>query len=250
MLIKKTQVNAPPAKQAQSKPSGDKGKANASGEAGFWQDANHLHDDDPSDDALPEWTKETLAMGLVNERRQEDRRGEFRRADDQALISRAEQKAENILQKAQQDGFQQGLDQAESHLLQLQEQLKEVLSGKDEALKGISNDIAVLAVEIAERILKTEISCDETLVNQLVRDVIHKAGKQHKRIVVKVHPQDVKTVRADFETHPIPYYQGEFGVEDDEQISPGSCVVETSSGMIDASFETQLSVLRKLFGMS
>ena len=105
-----------------------------------------------------------------------------------------------------------------------------------------------MAVEVAARVIKTEVSCDETLVLSLVRDTIQKAGRNSKSILIKLNPEDAPTVKKMLKDDPIPNLQAEVMVMDDPNVDQGSCVLETNSGLIDASFSTQLGILRQLLG--
>jgi flagellar assembly protein FliH len=124
------------------------------------------------------------------------------------------------------------------------------MNAREEALLSITDEIASLAVEVAARIIKTEVSCDETLVMSLVRDTIQKAGRSAKTILIKLNPEDTNAVKRLLKEDPIPNLSAELIVMDDPTVDQGSCIIETNSGLIDASFSTQMGILRQLFGVS
>ena len=140
------------------------------------------------------------------------------------------------------------MQKAEEHIGELRETIHGLLNAREEGLTSIADDIAPLAVEVAERIIKTEVACDPTLIMNLVHDTIIKAGRNNKTILVKVNPEDVSVVKSELKENPIPNLQAELIVMEEPTIEQGSCIVETNSGLVDASFSTQLEVLRKLFG--
>lgn len=205
----------------------------------------------------PGWTSENLEAGLIEDRRRpeqpelpnvRDRRGNFRRVEDKLLISKAHEEANAIREDAYEKGFQEGLERSEQVIAELRETIDQLAHAREEALLNAAEDIGALAVEIAERILKTEVSCDPSLINALVKDTIQKAGRNTKSILVKVHPDDLQTVKQFFKEDPVPELRSELIVMEDRMVDVGSCIVETDSGLVDASFATQLEILRQLFG--
>lgn len=198
------------------------------------------------------YTEETIAAGLVPERRSmernQDRRRGYRRIEDKHLISKAYEEANAIRENAQEEGFREGLAQARGTVAELQDAIARLLNAREEALLSVTQDIAGLALEVATRIIKTEVSCDESLVMALVRDTIQKAGRSNKTILIKLNPEDTALVKRSLKEDPIPNLNAELIVMDDPTVDVGSCVIETNSGLIDASFSTQLGILKQLFG--
>lgn len=201
---------------------------------------------------IVEWNEETVEAGLAPERRSEetrsDRRRGYRRIEDRNLISKAYEEATAIRENAQAEGFQEGLAQAQAAIDELRDHIGQLMNGREEALLSVANDIGALAVEVAARIIKTEVSCDETLVMGLVRDTIQKAGRNSKSILLKLNPDDTAAVKRIIKDDPLPNANAELIIMDDATVDAGSCIVETNSGLVDASFSTQLGILRQLFG--
>jgi flagellar biosynthesis/type III secretory pathway protein FliH len=121
--------------------------------------------------------------------------------------------------------------------------------GRDEALLSVVDDIGAMAIEVAKKIIKTEVSCDETLVLGLVKDSIQKVGRSAKTITIRVHPEEVLIVRNHLAKNPPVQVNAEIITLDDMNVEPGSCIIETNSGLIDASFKTQFEVLQGIFGI-
>ncbi len=205
----------------------------------------------PEPETLP-YNEDTVAAGLVPDRRGNDRRNDrrrgYRRIEDKNLISKAYEEANAIRENAQQEGFQEGLMQAESTIAELRNAIEHIMALREDALLSVTSEIASIAVEVAARIIKTEVSCDESLVMSLVRDTIQKAGRGNKTIIIKLNPEDTALVKRTLKDDPIPNLHAELIVMDDPTVDAGSCIIETNSGLIDASFSTQLGILRQLFG--
>jgi len=182
------------------------------------------------------------------ERRRGDRRRGYRRIDDRNLISRAHEEANAIKERASREGFEYGLTQAKDELKKLGYAIAEFLDAKENALQSSSNDIAFLAIKVAERIIKTEISCNETIVLSIVSDVLKEIGKDETNIIIKTNPSDTELVKDKLPNiFPYGHANAKIVVIDDENVEWGSCVVETNNGMIDARFSTQLKILSKAF---
>lgn len=198
-------------------------------------------------DAFPmDLSPDDFEAGKVPDRRRNDRRQGYRRVEDQELITRAHEEANAIREAAQQEGFTAGLEQAQHVIDELQTTMQSLLNVRETALVSAADDLGQMAIEIAERIIKTEVSCDESLVMSVVRNTIAKVGQDQKSILIKVNPLDVKLVKEQMKTDSPFSDSVEILVTEEDTIDPGSCVVETRAGQIDASFSTQLELLKRL----
>jgi flagellar assembly protein FliH len=193
-----------------------------------------------------DWSPEALESGQQADRRNTDRRRGYRRIEDQHLVSRAQEEADQIREAARQEGFDAGVADAAEAMQALQDSFDQLLLGRESGLAMMADELSRLAVEIAERILKTEVSCDDTLVQRLVEETVQKAGRDTRSILIKVHPDEAEGVKAWTKTLRV---DADVSVKAEDQLPLGSCVVETDSGLIDASFSTQLSILRRLLGL-
>lgn len=189
---------------------------------------------------------EDFETGKLTDRRRNDRRQGFRRIEDQELISRAHEEANAIRENAAKEGFEEGLNQAESLVQELRDTILSLLSAREDAILTAADDIAGMAVEIAERIIKTEVSCDESLVMSIVRNTVAKVGRDQKSILIKVNPVDVKLVKDAMRTDSQLSSAVEVLVVEDDTVDQGSCMVETQAGLIDARFSTQLELLKRM----
>lgn len=164
------------------------------------------------------------------------------------LVANAQQEAQQIRQEAAQAGYEEGLRQAEPLMHQLHEAIEALYTAKAKALAAASYDIAPIVMDVVSHILKTEAACDETLVLHMIKATIQTLDKDKKRFIIKVNPQEVEFVQAQFEQRPpVKGTDVDWYVEPDENVDLGSCMIETEAGMVDARFSTQLGVLSKLF---
>lgn len=196
------------------------------------------------------WSKTTLEQGLAPERREptDERRRGFRRTEDQALIATAYDEADRIKEHAYNEGLSKGLGSVNTEVARLRQQFDELLVSRHEALSSLTDDLAPLAVEIAERLIKAELTHKGDLVLTIVKDTLLKLDRKTKTVLIKVNPHDLALVKRHLAEHPPHHLQAELIVIDDTHVGVGGCVVETDSGMIDASFETRIEILKELFG--
>lgn len=178
------------------------------------------------------------------ERRRGDRRRGFRRIDDRNLISRAREEAQNIKEAAAKEGYQDGLSQARADLEDVKNAITSFLSAKQEVFEYIAPDIMEISVEIAQKIIKKELQQDPSIILDNIMEILKGLSKEETKITLRVNPVQVSLLKAE-----IPDVMNNIGLEakvlivPDETIMEGGCMVTTTNGVIDATIETQLSVI-------
>jgi flagellar biosynthesis/type III secretory pathway protein FliH len=105
------------------------------------------------------------------------------------------------------------------------------------------------AVAVAERIVKREITLDESVVMRQMREAIRRiVGVE--AITVRVHPEDEALVRS----HRSAMLSSsdsvrEIVIEGDETVERGGCILESATGNVDARIGSQLRQIETaLFG--
>lgn len=182
------------------------------------------------------------------ERRRGDRRRGYRRIDDRNLISRAHEEANAIKERSAKEGFDYGLMQAKEEINKLGITIAELLNAKERAMQESQSDIAYLAIKIAERIIKAEVSSNDSIVLSIVSDALKQISKDETNIIIKTNPADSQLVREKIpKLFPYAGTNAKIIVIDDEEVEWGSCIVETKSGLVDARFSTQLQILKLAF---
>ena len=178
------------------------------------------------------------------ERRKGDRRRGFRRVDDRNLISRAREEADAIRESAVKEGYQAGMEQASEELQQIRETFAAFMNAKQEVYEQIAPDILEISIDIAQKIIKKEVSEDpQVLVNNIV-DGLKSLSKDENKIALRVNPVQVDVVKQQVpEILTIAGLDARVSVLADEEVSEGGCLVTTSNGVVDATVETQLSVI-------
>ena len=182
------------------------------------------------------------------ERRRGDRRRGYRRIDDRNLISRAQEEAGTIKDIAAKEGYNAGLEQAKDDIQQLKNAMADFLKAKQEVFEYIAPDILEISVEIAKKIVKHEIEQDPQIILTKILDVLKTISKDEIRIGIKVNPAEIAIAKAN-----IPEISSSIGLDAkinviaDETIDIGSCIVQTSNGIVDATVETQLEIIKEAF---
>ena len=198
--------------------------------------------EDPDDIDL--FSLDNIDFSQRQERRRGDRRRGFRRVDDRNLISRAREEADTIREAASKEGYQAGLEQAKADIELLKETLGNFMNAPQEVYEQIAPDILEISVEIAQKIIKKEVSEDpQVLVNTIV-EVMKGLSKEETKVVLRVNPTQVDIIKQS-----VPDILNLAGMDtkvvvlSDENISEGGCMVTTTNGVVDATIETQLSVI-------
>lgn len=180
------------------------------------------------------------------ERRRGDRRRGYRRIDDRNLISRAQEEANAIKESAAKEGFEYGINLSKEELKKLNAAITEFLQAKEKIMEQSAPDIAFLAIKAAEKVIKKQLEIDDSIVLNVVSEVLKTLGKGETNIIIKTNPADTQLVE---ENIPNLYPYGDSNTKitiiKDNEVDWGSCIVETKSGMIDARFSTQLQILQK-----
>ena len=180
------------------------------------------------------------------ERRRGSRRRGYRRIDDRNLVSRAQEESENIKKSAFEEGYRLGLEKASEDLDVFRKELSNFMNAKQDVFEYIAPDILEISVDIAKKIIKKEVESDpQVLINTIV-DVLRTVSKNEAKINIRVHPQSVQIIK---DTIPNIIYQ--FGIDSkinvisDPSITEGGCVFQTSNGIVDASIDTQMEIIKK-----
>ena len=147
---------------------------------------------------------------------------------------------EVIKEQAEQEGFKQGFEKWLEKVKELEERIEKV---KDE----LEEVITPLALTAAKKIVGREIELDKEIIVDIVKSHL-RAVKQSKRIVVVVSREDF--ARLDQRKNELKENFEElesFSVRPRDDLSKGSCIIETESGIINATIENQWALIEKVF---
>ncbi len=189
---------------------------------------------------------ENIDFNQRQERRRGTRRRGYRRIDDRNLVSRAQEEAEAIKKSAFDEGYRKGLEQAEADMTAFRKEVTVFMNATKNVFEFIAPDILEIGVDIAKKIIKKEVETDpQVLINTIV-DVLKTLAKNEPKINIRVKPQAVQFIK---DTLPNITYQ--YGIEAkiniiaDPSIEEGGCVFQTNNGIVDASIDTQMEIIKK-----
>lgn len=165
----------------------------------------------------------------------------------QELVDAAEKKAQDILKQAEltfeqqkQQGYQQGLLQAQQQQSQI---MLATLEQCRQYYKSNENQIAKLVIS-AVRQLIGEFD-DIELALKMTRQAMKSINNQ-RQVTLHVAPSQLDEVKTRLgqvlkEFPEISYAE----VTPDDRVEPGGCLLETKVGVIDATLENQLDVIEE-----
>lgn len=189
---------------------------------------------------------ENIDFTQRQERRRGSRRRGYRRIDDRNLVSRAQEESENIKKSAFEEGYRLGLEKAGTDLENLKKELSNFMNARKDVFEYIAPDILEISVDIAKTIIKKELDSDPQVLLNTIIDVLKTVSKNEPKVVIKVRPQSVQFIK---DTIPNITYQ--YGIDTkinivaDPSVEEGGCVLQTNNGIVDASIDTQLEIIKK-----
>lgn len=182
------------------------------------------------------------------ERRRGDRRRGYRRIDDRNLVSRAQEEANTIKDSAAKEGYRIGIEQAQKDIQEVRNAIFEFLKAKQEVFEYIAPDILEISVDIAKKIVKKEVEQNPQLVLETILDVLKTISKEESKVGIRVNPTQVNFVKEN-----LPEIISTIGIEakisviPEESVEVGSCIVYTHNGVVDATINTQIDIIKEVF---
>lgn len=182
------------------------------------------------------------------ERRRGDRRRGYRRIDDRNLISRAQEEAGLIKDSAAKEGYKAGLEQAKEDIRQVKISIEEFLKAKQEVFEYIAPDILEISIDVAKKIVKHEIEQNPELILETILEILKTISRDESKVNIKVNPAQLTLTKEN-----MPNIISSIGLETkinviaDDTIEVGSCIVQTSNGLVDATINTQLEIIKDAF---
>ncbi len=151
------------------------------------------------------------------------------------LVAEAEKSSENIRARA----YDEGRSEAESELI---ENILATREARERVLTTVEADVLKLAVKLAEKIIGRELEQDEDARGEIVLNALRSA-RQQEMLTVRVGAGDLpilERLREKIERGGRAQYVDFVA---DQAVKNGGCIIESTSGTIDARLETQLRIL-------
>jgi flagellar assembly protein FliH len=172
-----------------------------------------------------------------------------------ALLRKAQLKAAEIEKEAYERGFNEGQKagkevgekMVEALLKQYAQTLEELASLRKHVLAASEREVVRLALEIARKVVKREVTIDEDVILALVKVAMNRLGEE-SMMTVRLNPRDVQSVlRSRNAADRANVLNEAIKLVEDPLISRGGCLIETESGIIDARVEEQFREIEKGF---
>jgi flagellar assembly protein FliH len=162
---------------------------------------------------------------------------------EQALKTNVRQAREAGFREGEKAGLQHGTAEIQPVLERLNRSLAEVAGLRSRIRREAEADLVSLAMAIARRILRRELSVEPEAIQGLIKAALEKA--QARDICkVRIHPDFAGAVRRHFEvTGSAPGAD----IVGDPSLQPGDLIVETKRGDLDASVDVQLREIERGF---
>lgn len=188
------------------------------------------------------------------------------REEAERIIEEARLEAEEIVREAQEDlekikvsveekakakGYEDGISEGRKKYEKL---IKEAESIKEKAeadyikaMDGIEADAVDIIIDIAKKVICSEIKADRGYILNLYKEAIRKCTNKGN-IVLRVSVEDYDIVESR-KSEILSVVEGldDLDIRKDLSLKEGSCLVETQFGSIDAGIQTKIEKIEKAF---
>jgi flagellar assembly protein FliH len=133
-------------------------------------------------------------------------------------------------------GHAAGQELARQEAARLQELAQASAASLLEMEEEMGQALIALAIQIAERVLRSTLDSQPEKMLDVVRDIIHLEADKEAALTLRVHPADEELIRQYLASEPA---AGHWRLRADETIARGGCIAETVLGSIDATLQTR-----------
>ncbi|MEA3332559.1 MAG: FliH/SctL family protein [Pseudomonadota bacterium] len=167
-----------------------------------------------------------------------------------AIIAKAEKEAkkrtEEIAEKAREEGLKSAEAEIEKRLSRFDELLERLTSTQELCRQQHEKEMVKLALACARRLINREISLDESVIADCVRELFSESNIQGS-ITLLLNSDDLKLIN-ELRTQLLTDFPliHDLKIEAGEGIERGGCILESSMGRIDASLHSKFEELNRL----
>lgn len=157
-----------------------------------------------------------------------------------AYKKNTEEDCETLKKQAWEEGFEKGLEELNKHILSVDAQVKKIYDDMQKAVLSI-------ALKAAQKIVKEEL---KTYPDTIVNIVMHALApaKYDKQITIFVNEADLALLQgAESKIRGLLEQVLLLSIKERPDVSKGGCIIETDSGIINASLEQQFDALQRAF---
>lgn len=160
--------------------------------------------------------------------------------DMELYLKKNKEKCKSLQASAKEAGFNEGLAQFNKQLVWLEQKMKIVEH-------EMSQKVLSIALQAAKKIVSTELKTHPQTIVDIVKNTV-KPVLESKEVVIFVSKDDHSLVEEQKEA-----LKGMFGsiktfsIEEKEDLESGGCIIQTETGIINASLENQWRVMESAF---
>jgi flagellar assembly protein FliH len=175
--------------------------------------------------------------------------------ESRCIVDKAHLEAVRIKEIANERGFEEGrevgladgLAEAREQVEILTQMVDELQSIRQQIIANSEQAVVVLALAVAEKILRCQVGIDKEVVTRVVEAATKNLLAQDI-VRISVSPEDLEKVSNYWsEEHDPNFRDHGLEINGDKRIQRGGCVVTTRRGTIDAQMDVQLSEIERSF---
>jgi type III secretion protein L len=162
------------------------------------------------------------------------------RSEAEAYRVATEAECAELREEAKKEGYQEGLTQLNEQILGLDQEKKRLRHEMNKL-------ILPLALKAAKKVVAKELETRPETIVDIVLQALSPVLQNH-RITIYVNKADKEIVEAEKSRIRDKLEQVEsLSVKERDDVSPGGCIIETESGIINASIESQWRAIESAF---
>ncbi len=138
-------------------------------------------------------------------------------------------------------GLEAGGLRLEAMLRRMTETLEELGSLRQQMIQQTESQIVQLALTIAKRILRREVSLDQDLTVAMARVALDRLG-EHSGATIRMNPEDYALTTSSGQDQ---LESDQVTIVADDGIDRGGCRIESAFGFVDASVDAQFEEIEK-----
>ena len=149
--------------------------------------------------------------------------------------------------RSHENGLNEGLQEGERRARVAYGQAADLLTKMAEELKGAQElfinkseeDMVALSLAIARQIIRQEVKTNPDIIKSVAKEAIAQLIDK-EGVTIRVNPQDFEAVKAAESGMGIALEgKDRYKIRADDFISPGGCIIESKTGIVDADLDTQ-----------
>ncbi len=155
-----------------------------------------------------------------------------------AIVERAHEEAKRIHKEAKDQGFNEGLEPYNAHILYFEGRVKDLRH-------ELQKTLLPLVFKTTKRIVGEALTKHPEIVVDVITQVIKEVTSSHE-VKLYVNRADLEVLEANKENFKQLFERLDlFSIEERSDVERGSCIIQTEKGILNANLENQFKALKK-----